>query len=459
MKKFLNPVDASFLYIENHDSPAHVAGLQIFSLPTNTSSDFVTGLVERLRETTDISEPWNLRLGRGSLAKLVPSWIVDSDVDLDYHVRHLALPHPGGERELGMLISRLHSHRLDRRRPLWECNVIEGLENNRFAVFTKMHHALVDGVSAVSLMLNPLSKNVAADTPAPWSSAAMKNHMPGPKVSSKTNNSVIGRLTSYAKTAKAFAQLRIDANGAQGTPLMPMRAPNSVLNKRIVGQRRFATQQVELGRLKKLAKASGTSLNDVVLAICSGALRAFLKESDALPEKSLTALVPVSLRKPGDDMGGNNVGGIVTRLGTDISDPKRRLALIHNDASAGVAHLKTLPGDVAARYSGLFMLPVMLQLTTGLSGRLPPYFNIVVSNVPGPQESLFMMGAKLEGIYPVSAPTQGQCLNITCLSYAGTLNFGFTACRDAVPRIQKLSLYIIDALKELEKEFEENLAP
>lgn len=458
MKKFLNPVDASFLHIEDHDSPAHVAGLQIFSLPANANADFVTRLVARLRETTDVSEPWNLRLGRGSLAKFIPSWVVDSDVDLDYHVRHLALPHPGGERELGMLISRLHSHRLDRRRPLWECNVIEGLENNRFAIFIKMHHALVDGISAVSLMLNPLSVDADVDTPAPWSSAAMASLKSATGASTRASNSMVARISSYAKTAKAFAQLRADANGAEGTPLMPMRAPNSVLNKRIVGQRRFATQQIELGRLKTLAKTSETSLNDVVLAICSGALRQFLKESNALPEKSLTALVPVSLRKPGDEMGGNNVGGIVTRLGTDISDPKRRLALIHNDASAGVAHLKNLPSDVAARYSSLFMLPVLLQLTTGLSGHVSPYFNVVISNVPGPRESLYMMGAKLEGIFPVSAPTQGQCLNITCLSYAGTLNFGFTACRDAVPGTQKLSLYIIDALLELENEFSESKA-
>lgn len=147
-------------------------------------------------------------------------------------------------------------------------------------------------------------------------------------------------------------------------------------------------------------------MNDVVLAMCSGALRQFLKESNALPEKSITALVPVSLRRPGDEMGGNSVGGIITRLGTDIADPKRRLALIHNDASAGVAHLKNLPSDVAARYSNLFMLPVLL-LTIGLSGHVSPYFNVVISNVPGPRESLYMMGAKLEEIYPVSAPTQG----------------------------------------------------
>lgn len=458
MKKFLSPVDASFLFIEDHDSPAHVAGLQIFSLPQGAPRDFVTGLVERLRQTTDVSEPWNLRLGRGSISKLLANWVVDSDVDLDYHVRHLALPNPGGERELGMLISRLHSHRLDRRRPLWECNVIEGLENNRFAIFTKMHHALVDGISAVSLMLNPLSIDAHVDTPAPWSALAMKNNLSPPQSTVPTQRSMLARLRSYATTAKAFAQLRADANSAEGTPLMPMRAPNSVLNKRIVGQRRFATQQVELDRLKRLAKVSGTSLNDVVLAMCSGALRQFLKESNALPEKSITALVPVSLRRPGDEMGGNSVGGIITRLGTDIADPKRRLALIHNDASAGVAHLKNLPSDVAARYSSLFMLPVLLQLTTGLSGHVSPYFNVVISNVPGPRESLYMMGAKLEGIYPVSAPTQGQCLNITCLSYAGALNFGFTACRDAVPGIQKLSLYIIDALLELENEFSESKA-
>jgi len=452
MAQLISPLDAAFLYMESHETPMHVAALQIFNLPPNAPEDYLKKLVVYLRDDKDLSSPWNKKLKLSVLAKLLPSWQIDRDVDLEYHVRHLALPKPGGERELGVLISRLHSHRLTQRRPLWECHIIEGLENDRFALFIKMHHALVDGVAAMKLLTQSLSTDAETMMPAPWSLAYE------PQVKSTVAKSALSGLRVQAnalpESLKAFGKLGRSAMGGEDALVLPRQAPHSILNGRVSGQRRFATQQFSLDRIKCLARAAEVTVNDVILAICGGALREFLRESTNLPSRSLTAMVPVSLRrKDASSGGGNAVGSILTGLATNVADPKRRIKQIAADTVRAKAHLNALSPAAASQYCNLFIAPFVLHSATGYRGNARPYFNVTVSNVPGPIEPRYLLGSRLEACYPVSIPTHGQRLNITCTSYAGNVNFGFIACQDSLPHMQRIAVYSADALAALEGAF------
>jgi len=215
-------------------------------------------------------------------------------------------------------------------------------------------------------------------------------------------------------------------------------------------KRRFATQQFPMTRLRAVADAADSTLNDVVLAVCGGALRRFLLERDALPEKSLTAGIPVSVRPKDDEGTGNAISFIVATLGTDVEDAIERLAAIKASVKHAKAHVQSLPRAAMLQYTMLLMAPTIITLLTGIGGRTPPMFNITVSNVPGPDKPLFFRGAELLSVYPASIVTHGQALNITCESYNGQMNFGFTACHTSVPSTQKLAVYAVEALSELE---------
>ncbi|TXH02896.1 MAG: wax ester/triacylglycerol synthase family O-acyltransferase [Nevskiaceae bacterium] len=457
--KRLNPLDASWLAVESHDTPMHVANLQIFSLPPNVPDTFLRDLVARLKSERGFAPPWNLKLRSPTLGRLLPMWTTDDDLDLDYHVRHSALPAPGGERELGVLVSRLHSHQLDLKRPLWECHIIEGLENKRFALYTKMHHSLIDGVSGVRLLQRVLSTDPNdTEMPAPWTVQPARTPRVEREASTPSTESALQTLMNSLRaqagtTGQMLKALTRVARGSRGDEhglTGPFSGPASVLNRRVTGQRRFATQQYDLGKLKALAKASDCSLNDIVLYLSATALRRFMEEANTLPNKSLTAGIPVNVR-PKDDQGtGNAISFIIANLATDIADPLRRLQAIKDSTAEAKEHLQSLPREAITQYTVLLMAPYMLQLLSGLGGRVRPVFNVTISNVPGPEQPLYFNGARLEAMYPVSLIAHGGALNITCLSYAGTLNFGFTGCRDTLPHMQRLAVYTGEALQELE---------
>ncbi|MFT7127602.1 MAG: diacylglycerol O-acyltransferase [Pseudoalteromonas tetraodonis] len=231
---------------------------------------------------------------------------------------------------------------------------------------------------------------------------------------------------------------------------LPFDAPNSILNGRIHGQRRYATQLYTVTRLKTLAKAADCTLNDIVLAICAGALRRFLLEADALPEKPLTAGIPVSVRPKGDEETGNAITFIIASLGTDIADPAERLAEIKASTQSAKENLKQLSADAMMQYTMALMAPYIGSLITGVGGRTRPVFNLTISNVPGPQQDLYVHGARMEAFYPTSLITHGQALNITIHGHADTLGFGFIGCRDTLPSMQNIAVYTGEALEELE---------
>ncbi len=458
--KRLNPLDASWLAVDSIDTPMHVGSLLIFSTPENAPADFMQKVVAHLKDCTECYPPWNYKLKSPVLRRLLPVWTYSEDLDIDFHVRHSALPQPGGERELGMLISRLHSRQLDFSRPLWDCHVIEGLENNRFALYTKMHHSLVDGISGMRMLQRTFGESAAASRklPGPW--AAPPREKPPREESEEApasfsvmelvKNALRKQAQSVPEVVRALGRL-IKAGNEGGELTAPFTAPNSALNGRVTGARRFATQQYDLARLKALAKSADASLNDIVLWLCGTALRRFLKEMHTLPGKALTAGIPVNIR-PADDEGmGTAISFVMANLGTDISDPRKRLKAITSSMKSAKEHLQSLPRSALTQYTMLVMAPYILQLLSGLGGRTRPVFNVTISNVPGPANPLYLYGAKLEAMYPVSLLSHGQALNITCVSYNGSLNFGFTGARDALPHMQRLAVYTGEALEELEQ--------
>src|SRR3569623_2050352 len=294
--KRLNPLDASWLSVESHDTPMHVGNLQIFSLPKNAPDDFLGQMVTRIKSERNYASPWNLKLRSPKMGGVFNAWKIDNNLDLDYHVRHSALPAPGGERELGVLISRLHSHQLDFKRPLWECHVIEGLENNRYALYTKMHHSLIDGVSGVRLLQRILSTDPnELVMPAPWTvqpdrtrsaDAPAETAQSAEQVAAKALSSKGG--SSVPQLIKALTRIMRGSPTSESGLTGTISGPISVLNRRVTGQRRFATQQYDLRTLKDLAKYFECALNDIVLYLSSSALRRFMEESNTLPKQPLT---------------------------------------------------------------------------------------------------------------------------------------------------------------------------
>ncbi len=457
----MNILDASWLFVESPEAPMHVGNLTIYKLPENASEDFLRKVAHKWRETKEFHPPFNLKLPNGRLSGIGMKWKVDDDLDIDYHFRHSALPRPGGERELGVLISRLHSHPLDFNRPLWECHLIEGLENDRFAIYFKCHHSLIDGVSGVRMLQRILSDNPRKkNLPAPWSvppaqkaprGAPDLRELPSTENAARAALSDLrGKVRTAGELRKALRKVRKSGKNADDPMKAPFECPQTILNQRITPQRRFATQQYSLERVRNLAKMADGTVNDIVLAISASAIRRYLKEANALPKEPLTAGLPVNVR-PADDQGtGNAISFIMVSLATNIANPVKRLRAIQASVQSAKEHLQSLPKAALQQYTSLIMAPFMLQLATGLGGRMRSVFNVTISNVPGPQEHLYYDGARLEATFPVSLIPHGQGVNITCVSYADTLNFGLTGCRDTVPHLQHMAVYMGEALEELE---------
>jgi diacylglycerol O-acyltransferase / wax synthase len=465
----LNPLDASWIYTESRETPMHVGALMPFKLPADAPKDYMRTLMTELRRHRRFAPPWNRKLGSWLMKSPLHFWVEDDAIDLEAHLRHTALPWPGGERELGELIGRLHSQPLDLSRPPWECTLIEGLEGNRFAFFIKMHHSLIDGISGMKLLQRALPTDAEKSLACPPFWAVGLTASGEPRKGAKAKPERDDTVASFANAA----QVAIDALRGQATTVpqlllhfgkmlrvtgeqddnlrMPFGAPSTVLNGRVRGKRRFATQAIALERMKTLAAAAECTLNDLVLATCGGALRRFLEDSGDLPDGPITAGIPVSVRPKDDDNAGNAITFIIATLGTDIEDPLERLAAIRASVQAAKAHVQSLPREAMTQYTVALMAPTILSLLTGLSGRTRPVFNITISNVPGPDKPLYFRGAELLGTYPASIVTHGQALNITCQSYAGTMDFGFTGCHASLPHVQRIAVYTLEAFEELER--------
>jgi WS/DGAT/MGAT family acyltransferase len=436
-----------------------VAGLAVYELPPGADADYVSRLYRELLAHNAIRPRLRQRPADpvDSLGNFW--WTEEHDIDLEYHVRLAALPRPGRVRELLELVSRLHGQMLDRHHPLWEFYLIEGLEGGRFATYTKIHHALYDGVGSTRLLTDWLSPNPAVRGTIPWWSVA---HQRPKQAETQNARTITARITqTVAQPLRLAGDLagigasigKIAGHGLRGRAAgLPYRAPRTILNTSITGSRRFAAEQWPLDRIKNAAAPHGATVNDMVLAMCAGALRRYLIEQDALPDSALTAGVPVSLRALGGfDDAGNAVGIVPCSLATHISDPHDRLTEIIASMKSAKAELASQSTRQIQLMSGLIATGSLLASQVhGAAEYAPPAVNLIVSNVPGPRESLYWNGARMQGVYPLSVPQQGQALNITVYSYAGQLNFGLTGCRRLLPHLQHLLIYLEDSLAELE---------
>jgi diacylglycerol O-acyltransferase len=450
----MSPTDSLFLLGESREQPMHVGGLQLFELPDGADASILRTAYERMLSETDVAPLFSRRAQRSLATFGQWAWAHDRDVDLEHHIRHSALPQPGRVRELLALVSRLHSTLLDRQRPLWELHLIEGLAGNRFAVYSKLHHSVMDGISGMRLLQNSLSTDPDdMDVPAFWTQrprrASRERDRRNPL--SSAPKAVIDAFVDMAKLSPRLLTIAEQALRSQAAPL-PGQAPRSMLNVAITGSRRYAAQSYSLERMRLVAKGAGVTLNDVLLAMSAGALRAYLLEHGALPDAPLIAMTPVSLRRDDDEApSGNAVGAILANLATNEADPERRLAAIAESTKRAKTILAGLNQLQVTALSAGVMLPMAINSFAGLYrwGTLP--FNVVISNVPGPKESLYLQGARLSGLYPLSIPTNGQAMNITATSYAGDMGIGLTACRRSVPHVQRMLTTLDTSLDELTK--------
>jgi diacylglycerol O-acyltransferase len=462
----LDPTALGFLMAENRRMPMHVGGLQLYKKPEGAGRNYVRDLFESMRDTTDVAPLFLKHPHRSVKTGGQWVWVEDDQFDIEHHVRHSALPKPGRVRELFELCSRLHSTRLATERPLWEWHLIEGLRDGRVAMYTKLHHSLVDGISAMRLLSSILSSDPdERDMPAPW---AVR---PARARATKIESSAEQDLSAPMSALRTAMGISADAAGLPGALVKTLRAslrnetstlalfaPRTMLNTEITASRRFAAQDWPLERIRGIGKATGTTMNDVVLAMCSGAMRTYLSDLDALPETSLIAMVPVGLhaRKPAGSSGsgssgGNAVGSIMVKLGTDLPDAESRLKAIHTSMRDGKDALSTMTPMQIQAMSAIGQVPAILPTLLGLTSLTKPAYNLVISNVPGPRTTQYYNGAELLGTYPLSVPIDGNALNITCNSYADQMAFGLTGCRRTVPHLQRILTYLDDEIGALEK--------
>ncbi|MEC9358256.1 MAG: wax ester/triacylglycerol synthase family O-acyltransferase [Pseudomonadota bacterium] len=449
MAKKLPLLDSGWLTMETPETAMHVGGLLLFKLPDDAPEDFLQNLLRDQLDLDRVGAPFNLKLRTRLPLQLDAAWVEDDRFDLEYHVRITALPRPGRVRELLALVSRLHQQRLDLRRPPWECYLIEGLDGGRFGVYVKIHHSLVDGVAAMRLLQSRLSTGPDQKSPPIWSAQWNEGRARSNTPATRPSPALSRAIRSYGSGARQWlGGLRRRADDGSG---LPQKAPDTIFNTRVTPARRFAAQSWDIARVRAVAKAHGATLNDVFLAMCSGCLRQYLIEREALPDEPLVSYVPVSVRASDQrDDGGNAISAVQVTLATDIAEPSARLAAIHGSMNHAKKKLARMGRAELDAYTTFSNLPLLIGQMTGLSGRMPAQFNLVISNVPGPTKPLYFGGAELLATYPVSLIWHGYALNITVQSYNGHLDVGFIACRDTVPHVQRMLGYLEDALVELE---------
>ncbi len=461
----LSGLDASFLYLETPAQLLHVCGLIVLdpsTMPEPYSfASLRDGIDARVRDVPDFTR----KLRRVPLGLDHPVWVRDKQFDIERHVHRLAVPSPGGYAELTELAGHLAGLPLDRSRPLWEMYVIEGYqaEDGRelVVVFSKMHHATVDGVSGANLISHLCSLEPAS---APLGDAEVKKpwpHEPG-------RPELLGRgvVTLATRPFNTFRLLEPTVRGVvstigrarEGTAMAaPLTAPRTSFNGTITGHRAIAFTEMDLGAIKEIKTTTGTTVNDVVLAVAGGALRSYLEDRDELPENSLLATVPVSVRSDSKRSdGANKVSALFTRLGTDIEDPLERLEEMATANRHAKEHHKAISADSLQDWAEFaaprtFGLAVRAYASLRLAERHPVVHNLVISNVPGPPVPLYFMGARIEALHPLGPVFHGAGVNITVMSNDGRVGVGVLACRESMPDVDDLTQRFPVQLDRLQK--------
>ena len=486
----LSGIDVSFLNMETSTVFGHVSSLNIYDPTTAPGGAGLEVTKNIILEKLDQLAPFRRRLAQVPLGLDLPYWVEDDDFDIDFHVRHHAVAPPGTNEQLAEAVSRIVSRPLDRSRPLWELYVIEGLEDGRIAQLTKVHHATIDGASGalmLALLLDPDPDVRPTGLPAAWDSEAMPTdsellqitmgeYLRRPEKLLRQNLRMIRELAAASGSGglRALtdlvaqplpgrlgdlmrARLRSDYGKEVDHPpsLPPTPAPRTPFNRPITAHRRLSFTTIPLEAAKAVRRAYGCTFNDVVMALCAGTLRRYLIKHDALPDETLIAMVPVSIRAGDEgDTYQNRVSALLASLATDEADPVERLRLIQKSMNAAKGSFSAIPAEALQDFvqfapPAVAARAMRMYSRLRIADRMNPPFNLIISNVPGPAYPLYSAGARLEHFYPVSAIADGQGLNMTVQSYNGNLDFGFVACRELVPDVWLLTELLQSSMKEL----------
>ncbi len=483
----LSGIDATFLYMETPETPMHVGGLNVFELPAGYEGEFLDNLREHIAKRMHLAPVFGRKLVNMPFELANPIWVADNDVDLEYHIRSTVLPKPGNRAQLDKLVGRLHSSLLDRSRPLWEFYVIEGLETPKdaapgarhLAFYSKVHHAAVDGEAGVALAqaimdVAPEPRHVR---PAPRRPALSSDNFGIAELAlggiRNSATQAFKLIKSLPTLLRAGAQMlkpgareegsglttgegKTFARGALAPEKFNWFAPKTPINVCITNQRVFSSFSIPMKQLKHISKGNGVTLNDVVMAICSGGLRHYLADLNCKPKQPLLAGVPVSLREEGNTDMTTQASMMRISLASHIKDPLERLQAIRTASASAKAMTNSVKSVLPMDFPSLgapWLLGGMASLfgRSKLANSLPPIANVAISNVPGPKIALYMAGAKMLTYYPVSIVMHSLGLNVTVQSYNGSLDWGLIACRKAMPDLPELAKYMQAAHAELLK--------
>ncbi|WP_062364303.1 WS/DGAT/MGAT family O-acyltransferase [Variovorax paradoxus] len=458
--KHLSGLDATFLHLETPEMPMHVGSLNVLDLPKGYKGDFYEDAKQFMASRIHLADVFTRKLALMPFDMTNPVWVADEDIDLDYHVRHITLPRPGTNRQLQQYVARLHSTLLDRSRPMWEFFIIDGLKSGQVALYTKVHHAGIDGQAGVALGkaifdLEPTGRVVKPPRARARSSgyqlgmaelatAALRNTAQQYVKLFKMAPAIARALGGLAKPDEKAAE----KDAATAPKKFNLFAPRTSLNVSITNQRTFAGRTISLAETKHIARHFGVSLNDVVMATVAGALRHYLADNNELPAKPLVAGVPVSLREAGDDTANNQASMILVSLATDITDPVQRLKAINASSTSSKSTMNRFKAVILDDFP-TFAAPWLVSGIASMVGRsglvnlLPPAANVAISNVAGAPFPMYFAGALVTSYYPVSIASHGTALNVTVQSYNGRMDYGLIACRRAVPDITEIGDYML----------------
>ncbi len=481
----LSGLDNSFLWMEAGGQLGHVASLSIFDASGLKGRSFFEALRETLEERLHLLPPYRRRLVEVPLGLDRPYWIEDPDFDLDFHLRHIAVPPPGDAEQLSALVARIHARPLDRARPLWEAYVIEGVGGSHVALYTKIHHCTIDGVSGAQMSEVILDKSPEGDPIPPpthrWEADSVPTStemlgrgmvgaavQPGRTARSLYRNAraiwessealgLVARTVGLDQLPLVGARFRPEGPEVDADPIPQDPAPRTPWNRSITTHRRFAFFSQSLLSYKRIKNAFGTTLNDVVMAVTGSALRGYLEHHRALPEAPLVAMIPVSVRSENQkNEYTNRVSNIIAGIATDTADPVERLMRIHEEMQNAKRMQQAMPASLLTDVTEYAMPALLAQAArisarTKIMDRMNPPFNVIISNVPGPRESLYLGGAEMVTYYPVSAVADGQGLNVTVTSYKDHLDYGVISCRELVPDVWRFKDLFAAGLEELLK--------
>lgn len=459
--KQLSGMDATFLYMETPETPMHVAGLTLYELPEGFKGAFHAHFKKFFAGRVHLIPIFGMKLAKSVMQIDHPGWVDAGEVDLDYHIQSAKLPKPGSWKQLEEMVGALHSQLLDRKKPLWQFTVIEGLEDGRVALYSKVHHAAVDGGAGMVI-----TKALYDLTPEP-----REVEPPQPKVAERkpttperailgmhdlATNLIRQQMRMVEGIPKAAGQLTdLIAPALKGGIGLPqILAPKTPFNGTISGERSYAARTVSFKDAKAICEATGVKINDVVMATCSGALRKYLNDKHILPDAALTAFVPISMRELGNTDINNQVFGMNCALATNYGDPVKRLTKINGDSRSSKTMASSVkdvaPNDFTVLGAPM-LLPGLMQLVgrSGLADIAPNPVNVTISNTMGPPVPLYCAGAKVTSLYPVSIPVHGVGLNFTVQSYMGQLDFGVTADAKSVPDADLVGDLLVFAFDEL----------